>query len=317
MYWKKFQLLLFILFYSLSNYFYGSSYSRNWLQGKSDREAIDNLLNILKTTDTGRKIIETSKKRAKSFGVTLESVIYVGDVSITDTKIMRKFNSVSPERVEYKAIVKVFINKNLTLKDAVLDLAHELTHYAIKESFNPYEMKLSAKEYIVEILEGKGGEVDAYLNECRVISELFPSFVGHSKCRMVMNHDGSLSKFKGAQQFYKIGIYFKDYVELLKKKGIESKEMPFLNDEVAVFISAAQGLPYPVASYREYLEMMERVCQNDFKRISYFGLEKIRDNNFLMCRKIKFKRDCDKFVRIGNDVGIISLTLKIEIGDNI
>ncbi len=104
-------------------------------------------------------------------------MVKVGDSSLTDTTLVRKFSPHSPEHVIYESRSVVYISRHLAWDDALLDLAHELTHYVYRESFNPYAESFNAKDFIKGTIEGKGGEVQAFLTECRVLKELFSSRV--------------------------------------------------------------------------------------------------------------------------------------------
>ena len=36
------------------------------------------------------------------------------------------------------------------------------------------------------------------------------------------------------------------------------------------FVSSAYGIPYPVAAFEEYLTVLNKVCENDKRRLNYY-----------------------------------------------
>ena len=63
---------------------------------------------------------------------------------------------------------EIRLNRELSMADALLDLAHELTHFVQREIFNPYSLQFSALQFLEESIEGQGGEAQAYISECKV-----------------------------------------------------------------------------------------------------------------------------------------------------
>jgi hypothetical protein len=53
----------------------------------------------------------------------------------------------------------------LGLKEAILDLAYELTHFSLRLPLTLF-IKFFAKEFIVSTVEGRGGEVEAFGGGC-------------------------------------------------------------------------------------------------------------------------------------------------------
>jgi hypothetical protein len=147
---------------------------RSWMDYTSSKELnLKKLLELLSRSATGEKIIKEAQYKAARTGLLLEDVVKVGESSLTDTTLVRKFSPHSPEHVIYESRSVVYISKNLAWDDALLDLAHELTHYVYREGFNPYSESFNAKDFIKSTIEGSGGEVQAFLTECRVLKELF------------------------------------------------------------------------------------------------------------------------------------------------
>lgn len=248
-----------------------SSLQENWIKGNmSEEEGIRFLVKQLLRSKTGKKLLYLAKEKSAEQGETLLQVIKVGDGSLTDTTLVRRFSPTNPTQVSYETNTKVFVNRNLSTMDAVLDLAHELTHFTYREPFNPYRQNFKLHEFIHSTVEGKGGEVDAYMIECKVKNELFPKQQNSSSnCSKVTDQNsGKLSKDLGTQHFYKVGRFVRKFKRDLSRFGVESHEFPHLSEDDSDFISSAYGKPYPVAAMEEYVTIMGKACQNDFRRIA-------------------------------------------------
>ena len=223
------------------------------------------------------KIIKKARAKASSYGKKLSDVIFGGEGSITDTTLVRRFSPVRPEEISYESRSKVFINRNLSIKNAILDLAHELTHFSFRTTFNPYHGHFDLKDFITSTVEGKGGEVDAYLVECRVLLELFGDQVSDSNCHRILNREtGKIDRKKGIDEFYQLGKYYKSFNSQIKKHNLAPKNFSQTSAKSAHFISSAYGLPYPLAAVYEYESIMRRVCKNDERRLNIMRNKKGR-----------------------------------------
>lgn len=245
-------------------------YDQRWIRmAETEEESLSELLRILKKSPTGKKIIMLSEKKAASYGKKLEELIFAGEGSLTDTTLVRKFSPSNPDEVIYESRSKVYINRNLTIKNALLDTAHELTHFALREPFNPYSAPFGLKDFITSTVEGKGGEVEAYLVECQVLFELLKSKAGESNCHRVVDpSSGRVNKNRGVHEFYQLGRYYSTFQNSLRKHDIKPSSFGATSRNGAHFISSAYGLPYPLAAVHEYEAIMERVCQNDNRRLA-------------------------------------------------
>ncbi len=243
-----------------------------WYQkNKSDEENFKRLVKGLEKIPTGKKVIEKATEKAAQRGFTLYDVVAIGDGSLTDTTLIRRFAASNPSQVMYETKSKVYLNRHLRTLDALLDFAHELTHFTYREAFNPYDHHFALKDFIKGTVEGRGGEVDAYMVECKVLFELLPgsSSSGRSNCLKVMDkRTGMISKELGVQEFYKVGDHFTDFKKDIEKFSLSEKDMPQASQGEALFISSAWGLPYPVAAVKEYTNIMDRVCKNDQNRLA-------------------------------------------------
>ena len=274
---------------------------------RSDEENFRRLVEGLKKYKTGKKVIAKASQKAAQQGLTLFDVVAIGNGSLTDTTLIRRFSASNPAQVMYETKSKVYLNKNLKTLDALLDFSHELTHYTYREPFNPYDSRFHLKDFIKSTVEGRGGEVDAFMVECNVLKELLPG-VGftRSNCQKVFDEKiGSVSKELGIQEFYKVGSHFPNLQKDLDKYAVLTKDLPQASNSEAMFISSAWGLPYPVAAVKEYVNIMDRVCKNDQNRISLMqekvgrspaGLEANKDSQDYRVMFEDFKSRCDRFV---------------------
>jgi hypothetical protein len=242
----------------------------NWREIASDDDlSLKELLKIIQKSKTGRKILLKAKKKANAMGLTVVDIFRVGSGSLTDTTLVRRFSPHNPFEVSYELSSLIYINQELNTMDAILDMAHELTHYVYRPAFNPYKGQFTLKSFVESTVEGLGGEVEAYLNECRVLKDIFSKeFFKNSKCQKVYDAtQGTFSKKMGINEFYKVGRYWKGMEKRIGRFQLSSRDFPKLGKERAIFISSAYGRPYPVAAVDEYEFIMERVCKNDLKRL--------------------------------------------------
>lgn len=238
--------------------------------GVTEEDALRELFNILQKSETASRLLVKAQSVAAMQGMTLNDVIIPGDGSLTDTTLIRKFNPKNPSHVAYESRSKVYLNRDLNIMDAVLDLAHELTHFSFRAPFNPYVGTFDVESFVSSTIEGKGGEVDAYLIECRVYDEVFKKDYGAKEnCESIRGANKTFSKDLTTKEFYKIGPFEKDLNKELGINGGKSENLKNLSERQAVFISSAYGVPYPLAAVREYVNIMGRACENDKKRLAY------------------------------------------------
>jgi hypothetical protein len=248
----------------------GMSSARTWMDYTSSAELnLKKLIELLDRSPSGNKLLREAQSKASLSGQTLLDVIKVGESSLTDTTLVRKFSPHSPEEVVYESRSVVYLNRGLAWDDALLDLAHELTHYVYRENFNPYVDSFNAPEFIKGTIEGSGGEVQAFLTECRVLKELFSTKVQtRSQCTKITNEHGELSHSKAVDLFYHVGDYYKSFSAQLAKRDLSSFLTRLKGDKID-FISSAYGVPYPMAALMEYDLVVNKVCENDKKRLAY------------------------------------------------
>lgn len=241
----------------------------------SDSEELNfkRLFDMLEKSPTGAKVMRDASRKAARLGLTLNDIVKVGEGSLTDTTLVRKFNPRSPDVVIYETKSVVYLNRHLNWNDAILDLAHELTHYTHRNSFNPYEDSFNARDFIRSTIEGEGGEVEAFLSECHVARELFDRTSQlRTNCRKIESSDGKLSFERAVDLFYHVGSYYDSFHKKLSEKKLDSA-FSGLNSGKINFISSAYGVPYPIAALMEYELVMNKVCENDKKRLAYMQQE--------------------------------------------
>lgn len=241
-----------------------------FIRNNTEEENFKRLITALKKSTSGKNILDRATEKAAQQGLTLLDVVASGDGSLTDTTLVRRFAASNPSEVMYETKSRVYLNRHLKTLDAMLDFAHELTHFTYREAFNPYDHHFKLKDFIQKTVEGRGGEVDAYMVECKVLSELYPGQLeNRSSCSKVLDHKtGMLSKHKGVLEFYKVGAHFRNLEKDFQKFSLNEADLPYVSSEQAIFISSAWGLPYPVAAVKEYTNIMDKVCHNDQNRLT-------------------------------------------------
>lgn len=246
------------------------SQGSTWMEFTSSEEVnLKKLFELLKRSPTGDRLLKAAQYKASQSGNTLLDVIKVGEGSLTDTTLVRKFSPHSPEHVVYESRSVVYLNKSLAWNDALLDLSHELTHFVYRDSFNPYSEKFNARDFIKGTIEGIGGEVQAFMTECKVLKELFSKNVqSRSHCQKIEDDSGQLSYSRAVELFYHVGPYFESFHKQLVKREVASSFFDLKSEKIN-FISSAYGVPYPVAALMEFDLVVNKVCENDKKRLAY------------------------------------------------
>lgn len=248
----------------------GSDNNQAWSKHTSSEELnVKKLLELLSRSPKGKELLKEAAEKAALKGQSIEEVIRPGDGSLTDTTLVRKFYPDRPERVTYETKSKVFINKAMPWREALLDLAHELTHYIHRETFNPYTLNFSAQDFVSSTIEGNGGEVHAFMSECLVMRELFTKdYAQNSNCSAIQDERGAPVRAKAVELFYQVGSFYSHIKKVMDEKGALG-HFPKLTDEKIKFISSAYGVPYPLAALYEYQTVLTKVCENDKRRLTY------------------------------------------------
>lgn len=240
-------------------------------------EAVEGLLAILRRSTIGAKLITKAEGKALSSDKVLSSLIEAGPESLTDTTFTRRTIFDGEFKTVYEETSRIVLNKQLSIEDAVLNLAHELTHFVFRHKVNPYE-EVSLKDYISHVIEGKGGEVDAILIECRVAKELYPKrFEGDQGCQKIYGESagsGNISESsqemreRTIQLFYRMGYFWSDFNDNIRLFHFKmSDDFPLITKDQPLFFSAVYGTPYPLAAVAEYKEILKKICRNEETRM--------------------------------------------------
>ena len=178
----------------------GVSTNQRWVENyRTYDQNVNYLFEFLEKSAYGSSLLKAARAKAKSYGLELVKIVRPGLGSITDTTLVRRFAESRPDKIEYSVRSAVYINRDLDTISAVLDLAHELTHFIHKSAFDPYSDSFTIDEFIKLTVEGRGGEVDAYIAECKVLYELFPDNIdARTKCDQIRKSNGIYSRKKGA-----------------------------------------------------------------------------------------------------------------------
>ena len=255
----------------------GSTFSVNdsWLYlSSNESERLEILLDLLSQSTFGRELIKKSEQRARELGDQKDLVKFLrqGETSITDTTLNRQFSPSDPNDVSYSTHSLVYIDEGLSLGDAILDLAHELTHFAIRKPSNPYSEFFDLDYYVESTILGEGGESEAFLSECQVMRELFKTRFNRDKNCLYLNtaEQGSLTQRSLARKlFFQIGKYLSKFHDKLQKFELPKNHFPHTVSDEPAFVSSNYDMPYPMAAVEEYEQIMKKVCANDQRRLTY------------------------------------------------
>lgn len=277
-----------------------NKFSGNWRKlASTEEKSIEQLINIINTSKLGIKLIDMARLRAAKDLKKLEDVIESGNVSVTDTTLVRKFNPSAPESVRFETRSKVYIDKSHNTKNAVLDLIHELIHYTYKKPFNPYLGEFSLSTFLEDTIQGKGGEVDAFIVECKVGRDIYGLKAISAQCLNILDGE-SFSRELAVKEFYKLGEHFDKFKKDAHEHNIKQEIITHISPEQSSLISSAWSSPYPVAIVEEFEEIMRKVCHNDLKRMTYIAESKGRSiasaNEKLTAAHANFDARCREYL---------------------
>jgi hypothetical protein len=245
-------------------------------QAPSDsRERILTALALLDHSRSGHQLLEKAKQLWHvSSSDSLAEMMTWGTASKTDAVLIRHFDPASgAESRERK--VTVYLKKDQSMENLVLDLAHELLHAVSRPAWDPYDPSLNAVKYIRAAIEGEGGEVQAVEMECQVALEFvespIPPFKGpawgresRARCHRYWGKN-ALSTIR--RDFYSTGKWKAD---LVRDLGSDAKELPLLTDRKPSLYSSTGGAPYPAALYLEFKQINHVACENSRRREESF-----------------------------------------------
>lgn len=232
---------------------------------RDDHEQMLELLKQFETNSVGRQILSQTMKQLKvGFVEDLVGFLEPGETSNLDTSLSRRL---SPEtgKETYEIRKRLFINKYLSRIDALMDLAHELTHYNEKPDFNPYVDTWPVWKYVQATIDGKGGEVDAFMAECKYYLSLKIRPKKVSRCENYLSSNGELDRMKIVSGFYRVGKHLSEIKSLLQPQDLN--RLPAMVPEYPEFISSVGQSPYPMALVREYKTILDVACRNNKRRL--------------------------------------------------
>ncbi len=250
--------------------FFEKNINGPWVDpSKSEEQNFRDLIAILERSSRGKFLLNKAYEKTAEIGKSIYDVLRLGDGSITDTTLLRRFNPDDPFHVAYDSRALIFLNKNLSVYHAVLDFAHELVHFIARKDFNPYTHDFTVVDFVKNTIEGTGGEAEAFLGECQVNLEIFSHDSSErSRCKRVFKI--SETKESAVKEFYKLGPYYRNFkdsiLEIAPFLDIES-EFPHLSRSKVVFQSSAHYKPYPLASVDEFKNIQKAACKNEKRRL--------------------------------------------------
>tara|TARA_B100000925_G_scaffold240856_1_gene190046 strand:- start:4882 stop:5838 length:957 start_codon:yes stop_codon:yes gene_type:complete len=305
---------LLVLFFSISSYSksfnqkvlfwkdYSFAVNDPWVfLSTNDQERFQILLDFLGRSEFGKKLISDSKKKAKEFSDDKEFLEFFkkGKTSITDTTLSRHFPPSDPQDISYTSSSMIYLDEDLSIEDAILDLAHELTHFSKRPTTNPYSEYFDLEFYIESTILGQGGESEAFISECMVMRDLFLDRFNQDKNCLNLNaaESGSLTQRVIARKlFFKLGKHAGEFRKSLSKHNLPGDHFPHTESTGPVFISSNYDLPYPVAAVAEYESIMKRVCKNDKRRLGYLK-KRMNETVNRSPASITFHREQSKLLR--------------------
>lgn len=219
--------------------------------------SVRELIAVLETVPSGMRAVEQARARDPAF---LQSIVPAGN-SVTESTLSRSY-SLEDGKENFELRNVVYLQKDMSLADAVVDLAHELTHYAHKEFQNPYEEGFERKSFVRAGIEGPGGELDAFAEECEVAWELSARYAGfpeHSLCRNYKDKDGRFKREEARKDYYAVGAW-------AKSDSARELGYPELSERAPVFRSSYTRSSYPEALSKEFFQTKESACSNNRRK---------------------------------------------------
>ncbi len=249
---------------------------------KHSKERLQGLIQILSKSVSGRKLLEQARV-FWNLDDALDIARYLkwDAASRTDAVLIRHFDPRTGLE-DRERRVTIFLRANQKLEEAVMDLAHELSHAVSKPVWDPYDPDLSAADYLYTSIEGPGGEIEAVSRECQVSYEL--QGLGEFDLSRCERYFGSTGGSTGGTlrrdetphvirdliraDFYKVGKW---YPKLRERLGTHLRRFPMLSAQAPRLYSSTGQSPYPYALLREYEELTEIACENSRNRLRSFS----------------------------------------------
>lgn len=231
------------------------------------------LFKILEETPTGKNLVlRTLHAWQIPDTASFSRFLRWGVASKTDAVLTRRYDPNSGQEIRSRELT-ISLREDQSLNGLVLDLAHELVHASVPQTWDPYDPALTAARYIHASIEGSGGEVDAVSTECQIHLELNVSPTAPapgSRCeRYVKLSPGATSSpridiDRVRKDFYRVG----QWAERIEKElGSERALFPWLSPLVPRLYSSTGNAPYPAALLDEFYALNQTACQNMKRRL--------------------------------------------------
>lgn len=220
--------------------------------------SVPELVSILETVPEGRAVLRAAEAKDPHFAERIKT----GTASFTESTFSRTFSLVDGRQTIHLHH-EITLNRELTLADAVVDLAHELVHFTEKGMLDPYKPGFELKHFIRNGIEGPGGELAALTVECRVawaLEEKFEKFPNHRLCERYRKAAGEFARESARVDYYSLGTWFG------RRGGELHAILPEISDHASVFTSSYAGKPYPVALAEEFGVTRQAACANNRRK---------------------------------------------------
>lgn len=216
------------------------------------------LVAILESVPEGKAIL----RRAESKDPEFTSRIKLGEASFTESTFSRTYSLLDGKQ-QISLRHEVTLNRNLSLANAVVDLAHELVHFTEKGMLDPYRAGFELSQFVRNGIEGEGGELSALHMECKVawaLEKAYRRFPQHSLCERYRLPGGGFAGTKAKRDYYAVGAWFDRGGRQLKG------EIPEVSQRPAVFTSSYASKPYPIALAEEFAMTRKAACENNQRK---------------------------------------------------
>jgi hypothetical protein len=255
----------------------------SWIRGW---HSIPQLVKILRTVPEGRVVLDRAAEKDHAFS----KKIKLGSASFTESTFSRTYSLLDgKEQINLHHIVT--LNRDLSLADAVVDLAHELVHFTEKGMLDPYKAGFERSEFIRNGIEGEGGELSALAVECRVawaLEDTYEGFPQHNLCERYRGKANAFLRNAARLDYYALGASW------FRRVGGDLKVLiPEISPHAAVFTSSYAGKPYPVALFEEYAVTRKAACQNNERKYhlisSAAGTDRRPASNLLTAERLRLR----------------------------
>lgn len=219
---------------------------------------VPQLVRILQTVPDGRAVLDAAAAKDPDFATKVK----LGAASYTESTFSRTFSLIDgKEKITLHH--DVTLNRDLSLSDAVVDLAHELVHFTEKGMLDPYKPGFALREFIRNGIEGQGGELSALAVECAVAWELeekYDHFPQHRLCERYRKSGNAFNQAAARLDYYALGRWY------TKTEADLKPILPEISDHATVFTSSYASKPYPVALAEEFRATRAAACANNRRK---------------------------------------------------